>query len=75
MDFFNQNAETSVAAEPNASANNQNFIKKIIFFNKNAETSVAAEPNESRKVAKILKKKLQSMIFQRIFFGPFSSQI
>ena len=32
MDFFNQNAETSVAAEPNASANNQNFIKKIIFF-------------------------------------------
>ena len=56
IDFFSQNAETSVAAEPNASANNQNFIKKIIFFNKNAETSVAAEPNESRKVAKFLKK-------------------
>jgi len=32
MDFFSQNAETSVAAEPNATANNQNFIKKIIFF-------------------------------------------
>ena len=75
MDFFSQNAETSVAAEPNASANNQNFIKKIIFFSKNAETSVAAEPNESRKIAKFLKKTIKKMTLQRGPQGPFSNQI
>ena len=44
---FSQNAETSVAAEPN-------FWHHAVF-SQNAETSVAAEPNASNLVANSLK--------------------
>ena len=76
MDFFSQNAETSVAAEPNASANNQNFIKKIIFFlTKTPKHRWLPSQMNQEKLQNSLKKQLQNMTLQRGPQGPFSNQI